>query len=185
MLRSLTLILITTLTFLVFLAHDRPSPSPPPSATLTIERVQSLGTLVTTRVTVHSQRRVRLDGLLGGLTTNWHGRGTVLLGPDLRRAEITDRDDARRTATVRLPEPAVLERTLDLTSGEWREEADGLWQFVCNDRLTAAEQQRLLHEAQNLLGDAITAAERATARDAAIAVVRELGQSLHWTLNVQ
>ena len=189
MLRNLILLLMaaTTLLSLTLLAvhllrRDRP---PPPQTLLTVEQVQSLATLVTTRITVHSELSVAVRGYLGELTVRWSGQGSVLLGPDLEQAAILCRDEVHRTATVILPEPRVLERTLDLRHGRIEGRFDGVWQAAPDPELLSRLQQRVLTRAQLALSDAVTDAHRAASRHVAGQAVQRLGESIGWIIDLQ
>ena len=191
MIRNLILALMaaTTLLSLTLLAvhllrRDRPPP-PITNTVLTVEQVRSLATLVTTRVTVHSELSVSVRGYLGELTVRWSGPGSVLLGPDLERAAILHRDDIHRTATVVLPEPAILERTLDLRHGRIDGRFDGIWQAAPDPDLLSTLQQRVLAGAQLALSDAVTDEHRAASRHVAGQAVQQLGRSIGWTIDVQ
>ncbi|MDB5326002.1 MAG: hypothetical protein JWM57_1571 [Phycisphaerales bacterium] len=189
MLRNLILVLLAATTLVTLLAvhllrRDRPPPHPSDTV-LTVEQIQSLATLVTTRITVHSELSVTVRGYLGELTVHWSGPGSVLLGPDLEKARIIHRDEARQTATVALPEPAVLERTLDLDHGRIDGRFDGIWQAAPDPDLLCTLQRRVLAGAQLALSDAITDEHRAASRHVAERAVQRLGESIGWIIDLQ
>ena len=191
MLRNLILVLMaaTTLLSLTLLSvhllrRDRPPPHPSDTV-LTVEQVRSLATLVTTRVTVHSELSISVRGYLGELTVRWSGPGSVLLGPDLEKTRIIHRDDAHRTATVVLPEPAILERTLDLGHGEIEGRFEGIWQASPDPDLLSTLQQRVLTKAQLELPEAVTDDHRAASRQTAEQAAQRLGESIGWIIDLQ
>ena len=75
----------------------------------TVERLQRLSQLVTLQVMV-------ADVLVGegeGSRGSWLIKGDALLGTDLAKAQIVDRDDTARRATLLLPSPVVLHSRVD------------------------------------------------------------------------
>ena len=75
----------------------------------TVERLQRLSQLVTLQVMV-------ADVLVGegeGSRGSWLIKGDALLGTDLAKAQIIDRDDDARRATLLLPLPVVLHSRVD------------------------------------------------------------------------
>jgi len=75
----------------------------------TVERLQRLSQLVTLQVHV-------ADVLIGegeGSRGSWLIKGDALLGTDLAKAQIVDRDDTARRATLLLPSPVVLHSRVD------------------------------------------------------------------------
>lgn len=86
-----------------------PAPAQVQSQGPSIERLQRLSQLVTLKVTIS-------DVLIGeseGCRGSWLIRGDALLGIDLAQANIIDRDDAARRATLLLPAPIVLHPRVD------------------------------------------------------------------------
>ena len=191
MLRNLMLVLmagITLLSLLILTLHLlRPVKSPPPTPgpSLTIERIQSLATLVTTRLTVHTELSLTVHGYLGDLTVDWSGPGSVLLGPDLCQASVVDRDDANRTATVILPQPKVFERTLDLAHGRLTGRFDGVWNAAPSAQLLTTMQQRVLALAQTSLAQSVTPELQTASKRAVERAVHRLGDSLGWTVEIR
>jgi hypothetical protein len=164
---------------------EPPKNHPTPPAVLTLEAVQSLSQLATTKLFLHQEARIESEGWLGELTVRWDGTGSVLLGPDLARARIVDQDNDRRVATIILPQPTILAATLDLQNGWMTAAFDGLWQLTPSESLQSRQQAALLAQAQERLRQAVTPEQINTARTTAEAAVRGLGQSLQWDLQVQ
>ena len=191
MLRNLMLVLMAGISLLslailtLHLLRPAKSPPPPPGPSLTIERIQSLSTLVTTRLTVHSELSLSVHGYLGDLTVRWSGPGSVLLGSDLSKARVIDRDDDRRTAVVLLPDPAILERTLDLKEGRLTSRFNGIWQAAPSEDLLGSMQQIVLARAQAALAQAASGDQCFTARQRTEEAVHRLADSIQWTLAIR
>ncbi len=98
---------------LVCLRQLRVDQSPPIVVTsqgpATIERLERLSQLVTSRVYV-------ADVLIGegeGCRGAWLIRGDSLIAVNMSKATITEQDQAAKRATIRLPQPEVLQARLD------------------------------------------------------------------------
>ena len=75
----------------------------------TVERLQRLSQLVTLQVMI-------ADVLVGegeGSRGSWLIKGDAILGTDLSKAQIVDREDSARRATLILPSPTVLYSRVD------------------------------------------------------------------------
>ena len=113
--RTTILLLVAMATFMFAVALVLPRLQAPPSPITvesqgpTIQRLERLCHLVTTRVAV-------ADVLVGegeGCRGSWLIRGDALIGVDLSRAQILDKDDDARRATVRLLPPEVMQARVD------------------------------------------------------------------------
>ena len=113
--RTTILLLVTMVTFVVAVTLVLPRLQATPASIAvqsqgpTIQRLERLSHLVTTRVAV-------ADVLIGegeGCRGSWLIRGDALIGVDLSRAQILDKDDQARRATVRLPPPEVMQARVD------------------------------------------------------------------------
>lgn len=82
-------------------------------AGITIEQVQALSMLVTTRVEVADVQEVRLSGYTGSTHVAVLVKGDLLLGTDLGSAKLDNVNQEKRTATLILPKPAVRSPRLD------------------------------------------------------------------------
>jgi hypothetical protein len=98
-----------------YLVH-RNQPAPMPAAPVvitsqgpTIERLQHLRSLVVVRVRVADVLTAEGEGYRGV----WLIKGDALIGVDAGKGEVVDKDEAVRTATVRLPQPAVVQSRVD------------------------------------------------------------------------
>jgi len=129
-----------------------PAPPPPPviikSQGPTIQRLEQLSHLVTTRVSV-------ADVLVGegeGCRGAWLIRGDALIAVNLGRSRIVERDEEARRAVILLPQPEVLQARVDhdrtriweirrMTWLPWRADQDKLRDVVM------AEAQKLVAHA--------------------------------------
>ena len=89
---------------------QRQDPSPSFSGGPTVEKLEELGALVSTRVHV-------ADILAGKYNGHWRGswliKGDALLVVDMRKAVIASKDDASRQASISLPPPRVMQPRVD------------------------------------------------------------------------
>jgi hypothetical protein len=146
----------------------------------TIERLERLAQLITTRVHI-------ADVLVGedqGCQGSWLIRGDGLLGIDLGHAEILDRDEQTRQATIVLPQPCVLQARVDHEKTRtwevrrtswvpWRGDKDGLRDSV-------------MREAQRLVAQAANSPENlAHARTAAEAILQGFYEEVGWRVRVR
>ena len=85
-------------------------PKPSFSGGPTVEKLEELGALVSTRVHV-------ADILAGKYNGHWRGswliKGDALLVVDMRKAVIASKDDASRQASISLPPPCVMQPRVD------------------------------------------------------------------------
>ena len=79
------------------------------SAGPTIERLERLSHLVTSRVQIADVLVGTGDGCRGA----WLIRGDALLSVNLSQAAITEKDEATKRATIRLPQPEILQARVD------------------------------------------------------------------------
>jgi hypothetical protein len=82
----------------------------------TIDRIQQLSHLVATRVYVS-------DVLMGegnGCRGIWLIFGDALIATDLSKAVIVSKDDTAKRATIRLPQPEILQARVDHSAGRTR-----------------------------------------------------------------
>ena len=162
----------TAMTLLIALAVEtlRPPPVPLPS-TLTIERIQPVLSLLTSRVQVSDVAYEKLDGYTGSLKLAALIHGDVLIQIDLADAQLVEIHDDRRTATLVLPMPEAISPRIDhnrtrviavYTSGLWRMVPTDQGRAQLFDRAMANAQQRIAQAAveQTLVDDARQQAER-------------------------
>ena len=157
-----------------------PTFSSPGPTVVQLERLQQL---VSTRVHV-------ADILVGEsrwLEGSWIIQGDALLAVDMSKAEVKDRDEKARTATIILPHPAVLSaRVNHERSREWDIKGRSwipLASLVLGDR-TALEKQAML-EAQQLVARAAgTDSHKTTARQGVESMLAEFYRAVGWQVSV-
>ena len=121
----------------------------------TVEQVQQLSTLVTSRVEVAEVQVTRIAGYTGAVRAVLVVKGDLLLGSDLSRARLEAVDPSKKTAVLVLPPPAVTsprvdhERTRLFTVTE-----TGLWQMVPGDAAETAAVNEAYEHAQRLVAAA-------------------------------
>jgi hypothetical protein len=122
------------------------------------------------------------------LEGSWIIQGDALLAVDMSKAEVKDRNEKARTATIILPHPAVLsarvnhERTQqwDIKSRSWIPLAS----LLLGDR-TAMEKQAML-QAQQLVERAASSQDHAeTARRGVQGMLTELYHGVGWNVSIQ
>src|SRR6516165_10287787 len=150
----------------------------------TVVQLERLQQLVSTRVHV-------TDILVGEsrwLEGSWLVEGDALLAVNMAKAEVKDKDEKARTATIILPHPAVLsarvnhERTQqwDIKSRSWIPLAS----LVLGDR-TAMEKQAMLQAQQLIERAAGSDSHKTTARQSAARMLAEFYQAVGWHVSVQ
>jgi hypothetical protein len=150
----------------------------------TMVQLERLQHLVSTRVHV-------ADVLVGEsrwLEGSWIIQGDALLAVDMSKAQIRDKDEKFRTATIVLPQPSVLsprvdhERTQqwDIKSRSWIPLAS----LLLGDR-TAMEKQAML-QAQQLVQRAASSQDNAqTARRGVQSMLTELYHGVGWNVSIR
>ena len=94
----------------LWLMRDRTSPPVVfTSSGPTITQIESLGLLTVTRVHVADVLVAEGHSYRG----SWLVKGDALFAVDCRQAKLLNRDEANKTATIRLPAPAVLQPRVD------------------------------------------------------------------------
>jgi hypothetical protein len=150
----------------------------------TVVQLERLQQLVSARVNV-------ADILVGEsrwLEGSWIIQGDALLAVDMSKAEVKDRDEKARTATIILPHPSVLsarvnhERTQewDIKSRSWIP----LTGLLLGDR--RAIEQQAMREAQRLVERAAgTEDKMATARQGVESMLAEFYRAVGWQVSVR
>jgi hypothetical protein len=162
--------------------HDTPAAIRSTGPTqVQLERLQLL---VSTRVHV-------ADVLVGEsrwLEGSWIIQGDALLGVDMSKAEVKDRDEKARTAVIILPQPTVISPRVnheksqqwDIKSRSWVPLAS----MLLGDR-PAMEKQAML-QAQQLVERATGSEEnRATACQGVVGMLTEFYRAVGWSITVQ
>jgi len=154
---------------------------------LTVERIQSLSSLVTTRVDVADVVETTIAGYTGSVKVAILIKGDFLLGTDLSAARFEQVDAARRTATLVLPGPSVASPRVDHARTRIVSiSTKGLWQIVPGDDDRAAVVNGAYAHAQRIVADAATgAAVVDRARRQAESVLRAFFDALGWTVAIR
>jgi hypothetical protein len=150
----------------------------------TVVQLERLHQLVSTRVHV-------ADILVGEsrwLEGSWIIQGDALLAVDMSKAEVTDRDEKARTATIILPYPAVLSARVnhersqqwDIKSRSWIPLAS----LVLGDR-TAMEKQAMFQAQQLVERAAGSDSHKTTVRQGVASMLAEFYQAVGWHVSVQ
>jgi hypothetical protein len=158
-----------------------PTFSSPGPTVVQLERLQQL---VSTRVHV-------ADILVGEsrwLEGSWIIMGDALLAVDMSKAEVKDTDEKTRTATIILPDPAVLSARVN---HEWSQQWDiksrswiPLASLVLGDR-TAMEKQAMLQAQQLVERAAGSDSHQTTARQGVASMLAEFYRAVGWHVSVQ
>jgi hypothetical protein len=127
------------------------SPDPP---VVTVEQLQSLAHLLTTRVTVSDVLETRLQGWTGGIRAALLVHGDFIVSIDLSRAEFEQMDHGARSAILVLPQPQVSRPRLDhdrtrLFTVTWH----GLWQVGLDQGRQSDLVNRSYAQAQERIAD--------------------------------
>jgi hypothetical protein len=169
--------------YLVHRNQQAPMPAAPVVLTSqgpTIERLQHLRSLVVVRVCVADVLTADGEGYRGA----WLIKGDALIGVDVGKGEVVDKDEAARTATVRLPQPAVVQSRVDHErTRTWEVEKTTWVPWRGNpDRL----RDEVMQHAQRLVGTAAAADENILqARTMAEAIVQGIYQEVGWQVTVE
>ncbi|HVS73221.1 MAG TPA: DUF4230 domain-containing protein [Phycisphaerae bacterium] len=130
---------------------EKLQPSPAPS----LNQIQELQELVTHRVLVSKIHETRVAGYTGSMIVTIVVHGDVLVGVDLQRARILEKDENKRQMLLELPLPQIISPRLDHDQTYTQHVAtSGLWCLVPGSAAQAAVVDRALREAQTFIGTA-------------------------------
>ena len=183
--KHLVLILVTAIAVAAAVAVAFRHLPPEPKPTLfysqgpTIERLEQLKHLVTMRVYIADVLTGEGDGHRGA----WLIRGDALLGVDLGRAKILDKNEESKQATLSLPPPEVLQCRVDHERTRTWEVRRTTWVPWSGDQDKLRDNVML--EAQKLVDHAANSSENLSqARANAEAVLRGFYQEVGWHVHV-
>lgn len=145
----------------------------------TVERLQRLSHLATMRVLVADV----LTGEAEGCRGSWLVKGDGLLGVDLGRATIVEKDERSRQASIRLPQPEVLQSRVDHDKTRtWQVERTS-WIPWKGDQDQLRDQ--VMREAQALVAHAAASDENIRqAKTGAENVIRAFYEEVGWDVRV-
>ena len=151
-----------------------------------IEQVQGLAALVTTKVEISDVQLTHIDGYTGGVTAALLVRGDLLIGTDLSRARFETVDSEHQNAVLTLIEPSVTSPRLDHDRTRlFAISQQGLWQITPTNVADAAVVNRAYADAQRLIADAgKDASLMQKSRTQAEQVVKTFFTAIGWTVSV-
>ncbi len=145
----------------------------------TVERLERLAHLATTRVYV-------ADVLVGegeGCRGAWLIKGDALLGVDMRRIQITAKDEATKQAVIRSPQPTILQPRVDHTKTRTWEVRRTTWVPWNADADKLRDE--VMRRAQELVGTSAASAENISqAKISVETTLRAFYQELGWQVTV-
>jgi hypothetical protein len=145
----------------------------------TIQRLERLSQLVTSKVAIADV----LIGVSDDSKAAFVIRGDALIGLDLNKAVITEKDDAQKQATIRLPQPRVILARVD-------HEKSKVYEFRTTSWIPwHAQPGRLLEDAmlqaQRMVAQAANSPENIEqARRQAEVIIAALYEHLGWSLKI-
>ena len=153
----------------------------------TVEQVQQLSSLVTTRVEVADVQETRISGHTGGVRAVVVVKGDLLLSVDLARARLEAVDRTARTAVLVLPQPAAASPRVDHERTRLFEVREaGLWLIVPGDEARTEAVNRAFKEAQAVVAAVgEDPALRARAREQAERALGCFYDALGWRVTVR
>jgi len=154
----------------------------------TIEQVQALSCLVTTRVDVADVVETHLDGYTGGVKAAILVKGDFLLGVDLSRGKFESVSSSNRTAVLVLPQPQVTSPRLDHERTKvFAVSQSGLWQIAPGGGQTSGEVvDRGYRDAQRIVAAACNDQQFiARSRQQAEQVLKAFFQAVDWKVTVK
>ena len=145
----------------------------------TVERLERLSHLVTTRVYVADVLTAEAEGHRGA----WLIRGDGLIAVNLARASIVAKDDQVKHATLRLPQPEVLQARVDHTRTRTWEVRKTTWVPWGGDQDKLRD--CVMRHAQQLVAHAAGSPENlGQAKAATEAMVRGFYEEFGWQVRV-
>ncbi len=145
----------------------------------TVERLERLAQLVSMKVYVADV----LTGTGEGCKGAWLIGGDGLIGVDLTRARITEKDEVARRATIILPQPTVLQSRVDHTRTKTWEVKRTTWVPWSGDQDLLRDQ--VMVRAQELVAHAAASEENfARARATTEALVKAFYAEVGWQISV-
>lgn len=155
---------------------------------ITIEQVQALSMLVTTRVDVADVVEARLEGRTGTIKAALLVKGDFLLGTDLSRARFESIDVAASRAVLVLAQPRVASPRLDHERTKvFAVTETGLWMITPgDDHTTAVVVERAYQQAQRYISEATNDPSLAArGRQQAETVLDAFFRPLGWTVTIR
>ncbi len=158
---------------------EKPPPIVITSQGPTIERLERLSTLVSSRVYVADVLIGEGDGCRGA----WLIRGDALIAVPLGKAAVIDKDESARRATIRLPQPEILQARVDHAKTKTWEVRTTAWiPWHCDqDHL----RDEVMHQAQLMVAQAAGSKENIEqAKRSAEVIIGALYEHVGWTVSI-
>jgi hypothetical protein len=180
-----TVLLLAAVLFalvVAILAILRLAPWKPPaihSQGPTVERLEELRHLATARVYVSDVLTAEGDGHRGA----WLIKGDALIGTDLGQAQIIEKDEAAKRATVCLPPPTILQARVDHERTRTWEVRKTTWVPWRGDQDKLRDD--VMREAQRLVAYAAASAENlGHAKMGTEAILKAFYQEVGWNAHI-
>ena len=153
----------------------------------TLESVQALSSLVTTKTTLADAIVSQISGYTGSMSAVLVIRGDALIGIDMEQARISDKDDNTRSLVLILPQPAVIQARVDHERTRvFALDRHGFWKLMRLDDVTKQLVDQGMREAQQTIENAASeSATMATAREHAQQVLAAFANSAGWQLEIR
>ncbi len=146
----------------------------------TVERLQRLSHLVTTKILIADVLVGEGEGHVGA----WLIKGDALLGVDLSRAKIISKDDTTRRATIQLPLPELLTSRVDHSRTQTWQVRKTAWMPWSGDGDKLRDQ--VMKEAQKLVAQAAVSQDYiGQSKGAAEAIVAAFYGEVGWSVVVR
>lgn len=146
----------------------------------TVERLQKLSQLVTSRVFIADVLIGENDSYRGC----WLVRGDAIIGLDLSRAAIIEKDDAAKHATIRLPQPVVILARVNHERSRVWEVRSTSWIPWHADR-SAGLLDEVMHQAQLMVTQVAGSKENIEqAKRSAEVIVGALYEHVGWAVSI-
>jgi hypothetical protein len=146
----------------------------------TVERLQRLSHLVTTRVLIADVLTGEGEGHVGA----WLIKGDGLIGVDLSRATIIEKDDAARRATIQLAPPEVLQSRVDHERTRTWQVRKTAWMPWSGDGDKLRDE--VMREAQRLVAKVAASEEYLNqSKTATEAIIAEFYAEIGWSVTVR
>lgn len=146
---------------------------------ITVRQLEKLSHLVALRVQVADVLKGSVDRVSG----IWIVKGDALISVDLAKAQIMHQDRARRSATIRLPQPYVFHARVDHTRTQTYDVKRGWFSAsATEDRL----RDEAMQQAQKLIETAAQAEEyQALAREHVCSLIHLFFAELGWSVVIE
>jgi hypothetical protein len=153
----------------------------------TVQQIQQLSTLVTTRIETADVQETGIQGFSGGMKVALLVKGDFLLGVNLAEARFSGVDRQAQTAVLWLPGPRITSPRVDHARTRlFHVQNEGLWAVVPLDLGRSAVIERAYQQAQDSVARSAADPKLTdAARRRAEQVIGAFFQALGWRVNVR